>query len=204
MSSIIRTIRKTSARLTGIHGLFSGKGLTPLDPVVNLPTLDEDSLSIAENPAYSTKQILNRQISIDHDKLNNIYEGNKMDFYLAKTINISGLYSKFYKSLTSEERYSIWLYQAHSTWFYNQSHMLIKDGKSNTLKSVFSKAPGIPSTIHVYRCFKDKVSLNKLIADGKLGVFLSTSLSHKFVLEWCENNTTTCYKNKNKTNFVEI
>jgi len=207
MSSFFRSVRKATAKITGMHGVFSGKNMVPLDPATNLPTNLEESddeydiLSIAENPKNSIP-ILQKQRSLDEERLT---KNIGMDNYLAKYINTSGLYSNFYKDLTYTEKWAIRTYQKNSNTFYDVGTHKLKDGgRVDILKEILLKAPKLPSTIYVYRCFNSNISLADINANGRQDGFLSTSLSQKLASKWCNNAKPNCYVNKDKRYLVEI
>ena len=207
---MFRSIRKTAANLTGIRGLFSGKDMKPMELSSNLPienndmTIydeeqpDPDIKSIAKTPEKSFS-IIKRQKSFDT-------QNTTMDKYLAEYINKNGLYSNFYDEssnrLTDDEFEAIKMYQSRSTLFNTPG--LKNNVFINNLKKVFDKAPKLPTTIYVYRCFSNGVSLNDLNNKENLDIFISTTLSHNLALKWCKEQPTSCYKDLYKNNNIEI
>ena len=164
----------------------------PLTVKIIRPTyVSTDELKNLSSTPDTPIQSIQKQKSLDATKF-------KMDNYLAQTINQFGLYTNFYKSLSYPEQQAIRNYQTDSGEFNNHPISVQR------LKNVFAKAPPLPSTIYVYRCYSSKVSINSIDNQMELGRFLSTSLSHKLALNWCDLQKGNCYNTRDNAKKLEI
>ena len=194
-----RKLRKYLSKITGVRGFFSGK---PINPIYLPEEEENDILSIASN-TRKAESVLTRRPSFDAYK--QISPKIGMDSYLKKYINKDKIYSKFYRSLDYDDELDVIReYQENSNNFYTHDKRLKEySERVKVLKDIFNKAPKLPYTIYVYRCFQKDVSLKSIEDEIRLG-FLSTSLSHNLASKWCSYNEQNCYENKDSAKNVEI
>lgn len=147
--------------------------------------------SVALFDKKKTHHTIKKHKSIDSEKLD-------MDSYLKKNINQDGMYDHFFHGLSEKEQNILSNYQQDVGDFTNNS------SQSRILESIFRKAPKLPSTIYVYRCFISNVSIESLDNQHRFDRFLSTSLSHNIAFRWCKNENTQCYRNPDKKENLEI
>lgn len=142
------------------------------------------------------KKTLLRQKSYDSvhprdDTKNRNTLANDMDGYLAENINKNGIYTKYYNDLNPAQTKTIKDYQRVGNLFNkNDDNNDADNNNVESLSEIFASAPELPSTIHVYRCFLNKVSFDNInqkdfkVAD-KLN-YISTSLSYNFAFNFCK------------------
>lgn len=211
MSSFIRNIRKSVSRLTGLHGIFSGKNMTPLNPANNLPNEvttedinDTYTYAIAQQQEDRIGKILTKQKSFDSAyPYASLVRHSLMDNYLASRLNYHGIYTQFYESLSQEEIDVILKYQKHSELFNDPANRAANIDSINLLNDIFKKSPRTQFSTNVYRCYRMRMSLNMIRQERQIDRFLSTTLSYKLSLGWCYQSQIECNRIKEDPHYLD-
>jgi len=199
---MLKSIRKSAASLTGIHGFLSGKKPQPVNPINNLPDEVIDETTNYESTKSVSEHIQNLNANLKRvasfDTARKLYPNMnfEMDNYMATQINKNGVYSRFYESLTKQEIDVIMEYQKHSERFNEPSLREANIDSINLLNDIFEKTPRLPFSIGVYRCYKKTLSLNMIDRQPHIDRFLSTTLSFRLSDQYCDWHGGGCKHNK--------